>query len=174
MSIETTLIVVSDRAASGERADETAGILRPVLAAARFDLVDVIVVPDEREAIGAAIRTAAGRTPLVLTTGGTGVSDRDVTPEATRDVLDLEIPGLGEAMRAGSLALTIHAVGSRATGGALGRAIVMNLPGRPKGAVECFGFVARALPHLVAVRRGPVEDTSHGREDRGRTGNESA
>ncbi|MDF1699685.1 MAG: MogA/MoaB family molybdenum cofactor biosynthesis protein [Planctomycetota bacterium] len=165
MSIETSLIVVSDRASTGAREDGTAEQLRPVLAAAGFALVDVLVVPDERDAIGGAIRTAAERTPLVLTTGGTGISDRDVTPEATRAVLDFEIPGLGEAMRAGSLALTIHAVGSRATAGALGRAIVVNLPGRPKGAVECFGFVAKALPHLVAVRRGPVEDASHGTQD---------
>ena len=172
MSIDTTLIVVSDRAATGERADGTAEQLRPVLTEARFDLVDVVVVPDERAAIGQAIRTAAERTPLVLTTGGTGVSDRDVTPEATRDVLDFEIPGLGEAMRAGSLALTIHAVGSRATAGALGRAIVVNLPGRPKGAIECFGFVAKALPHLISVRRGPVADASHGAQDRCETGNE--
>ena len=172
MSIGTTVIVVSDRAASGERADETAEQLRPVLAEARFDLVDVVVVPDERAAIGAAIRAAAAVTPLVLTTGGTGVSDRDVTPEATRDVVEFEIPGLGEAMRAGSLALTIHAVGSRATAGALGRAIVVNLPGRPKGAIECFGFVAKALPHLVSVRRGPVADASHGAADTPETGNE--
>ena len=172
MSIETTLIVVSDRASTGERADGTAEQLRPVLAEARCDLVEVVVVPDERAAIAAAIRAAAATTPLVLTTGGTGVSDRDVTPEATRDVLDFEIPGLGEAMRAGSLALTIHAVGSRATAGALGRAIVVNLPGRPKGAIECFGFIAKALPHLVAVRRGPVADTSHGSEDRCQSGNE--
>ena len=172
MSIETTLIVVSDRAARGDRADETAEQLRPVLAEAGFELTEVVVVPDERGDIAGAILKAAGSTPLVLTTGGTGVSARDVTPEATREVLEFEIPGLGEAMRAGSLALTIHAVGSRAIGGALGRAIVLNLPGRPKGAIECFGFVARALPHLVAVRRGPVEDASHGAADRGQSGNE--
>ncbi len=163
--IETTVIVVSDRASTGERADGTVEQLEPVLAAAGFSLADTIVVPDEREAIAQAIRTAAGFTPLVLTTGGTGVAVRDVTPEATRDVLDIEIPGLAEAMRAGSLALTIHAVGSRATAGALGRTIVVNLPGRPKGALECFGFIAKALPHLVAVRRGPVGDESHGAAD---------
>jgi molybdopterin adenylyltransferase len=165
MSIKATLIVISDRAARGERGDETAAALRPVLAEAKVELVTVEVIPDERAVIGAAIRAAAVNTPLVLTTGGTGVSDRDVTPEATRDVLDFEIPGLAEAMRRASMEITIHAMGSRATAGALGEAIVINLPGRPSGAVECFGFVAGAIPHLVAVRRGPVSDTSHGAQD---------
>lgn len=162
MSIATTLIVVSDRAAAGERADETADLLRPVLAAARCDLQHVEIVPDEREAIAAAINLAAERTSLVLTTGGTGCGPRDVTPEATRDAVDYEIPGLGEEMRRQSVASTIHALGSRALAGAVsGDAVVLNLPGRPQGAVECFGFVAKALPHLVAVVTGPVSDASH-------------
>ncbi len=165
MSIATSLLVISDRAAAGQREDETAAQLAPVLAAAGFALAEVVVVPDEHAQIKRALRQAATVTPLVLTTGGTGVAPRDVTPEATRAVLDFEIPGLAEAMRLGSLELTVHAMGSRATAGALGRAIVVNLPGRPKGAVECFGFVAKALPHLVAVRQGPVEDDSHGSQD---------
>ncbi|MDA1194483.1 MAG: MogA/MoaB family molybdenum cofactor biosynthesis protein [Planctomycetota bacterium] len=165
MSIHATLIVVSDRAAAGERADETAELLRPDLHAAGFRLVQVVVVPDEREQIAEAVRAAAAATALVLTTGGTGIALRDVTPEATRAVIELEIPGLAELMRARSLERTIHAAGSRAIAGALGRAIVVNLPGRPQGARECFGFIAAALPHLVAVRQGPVGDASHGARD---------
>jgi molybdopterin adenylyltransferase len=162
MSLPATLIVVSDRAARGERADATADLLRPVLEAAGFALVEVEVVPDERSEIAAAIERAAESTPLVLTTGGTGCGPRDVTPEATRDVIDVEIPGLGEEMRRRSVASTIHALGSRALGGLLqGEAVVLNLPGRPEGAVECFGFVAKALAHLVAVATGPVADGSH-------------
>ena len=165
MTIPATLIVVSDRAAAGERADETAAQLGPVLAEHGFTLATTVVVPDGRIEIALALRAAAARTPLVLTTGGTGIAARDVTPEATRDVLDVELPGLGEEMRRRSLASTIHALGSRATGGAIGSAVVVNLPGRPRGAVECFGYVARALAHLVAVRRGPVEDATHGAQD---------
>ena len=161
MSLGATLLVVSDRAARGERADQTADALRPVLEGAGFSLVSVQVVPDERTEIAQAIQAAAAETPLVLTTGGTGVSPRDVTPEATRDVLTYEIPGLGEEMRRRSVSHTIHALGSRALAGVLGRALVVNLPGRPQGAVECFGFVSGALPHLIAVRRGPVSDESH-------------
>jgi molybdenum cofactor synthesis domain-containing protein len=164
--LATALIVVSDRAASGERPDGSAALLRPALASRGFELVEVVVVPDERVAIASAIRTAAERVPLVLTTGGTGVAPRDVTPEATRDVLDLEVPGLGEEMRRGSAASNPKALGSRGLGGVRGKAVVLNLPGRPEGAVECFGLVAPVLTHLVALRRGPVADASH-RPERG-------
>ena len=94
-------------------------------------------------------------------TGGTGVAPRDVTPEATKDVLDFEVPGLAEEMRRRSVEKTIKALGSRALAGVRGRAVVVNLPGRPAGALECFEFVAGALGHLVALRRGPVDDASH-------------
>lgn len=159
--LRSVLIVVSDRAAQGLRPDATAALLRPALADQGYDLAEVVVVPDERGQIAAAIRAAAVHAALVLTTGGTGVAPRDVTPEATRDVLDLEVPGLGEEMRRRSAALTPKALGSRALGGVLGRAVVLNLPGRPEGALECFGFVAPALAHLSALRRGPVTDASH-------------
>jgi molybdopterin adenylyltransferase len=159
--LSTGLVVVSDRAAAGTRADRTADLLRPVLAAAGFSLDETVVVPDERRAIAAAVRGLAATRAVVLTTGGTGVARRDVTPEATRDVLDLEVPGLGEEMRRRSAATNPKALGSRATGGVLGSAVVLNLPGRPEGAVECFGHVAGALAHLVALRAGPVPDDAH-------------
>ena len=161
MNHPTTLIVVSDRAARGERADATADLLRPVLERAAFDLLAVVTVPDEQEAITESIREAAGASRLVLTTGGTGVTPRDVTPEATRAAIEFEIPGLGEEMRRRSLDVTIKALGSRALGGVLGRAVVLNLPGRPAGAVECFEFVAGALGHLIALRQGAVPDSAH-------------
>jgi len=155
------LVVVSDRAASGERADRTADLLRPALGDAGFEVLRVVIVPDERAQIAMALRHAAAEAALVLTTGGTGVAPRDVTPEATRDVIDYEIPGLGEAMRSGSARRTVHAWGSRALAGVFGRSLVVNLPGRPEGALECFQILAPVLPHLVSVRRGPVSDESH-------------
>jgi molybdenum cofactor synthesis domain-containing protein len=161
MNTPATLIVVSDRAAAGERADQTAELLRPVLAQAGFALDTVRVVPDDRDRIADALRSAVRGGGLVLTTGGTGVAPRDVTPEATRDVLDLELPGLGEEMRRRSVETTIKALGSRALGGVADRAVVLNLPGRPEGAVECFDAVAGALSHLVALRKGPVPDAAH-------------
>lgn len=161
MSIPSTLIVVSDRASRGERADRTAALLAPAIEQAGFALAEVVTVPDERERISDAIVAAAECTNLVLTTGGTGVAARDVTPEATRDVLEIEIPGLAEQMRRQSVEVTVKAMGSRGTAGARGQAIVLNLPGRPEGALECFAFVQAALPHLCALRRGPVSDASH-------------
>ncbi len=165
MTHPTTLIVVSDRAARGERADQTSDLLRPVLEGSGFELASMLIVPDEREAIAAAIREAARHSALVLTTGGTGVAPRDVTPEATRDAIEFEVPGLGEEMRRRSVEVTIKALGSRALGGVLGRAVVLNLPGRPEGAVECFRFLVGALGHLIALRQGAVEDASHGPDE---------
>ncbi len=156
------LIVVSDRAASGERPDATAALLRPALAAAGFDLDDVAVVPDEVDRIVEALRARIDRVHLLLTTGGTGVAPRDVTPEATRRVLEKEVPGLTEEIRRRSAVLNPKALGSRAVAGTASRTLVLNLPGRPAGAVEAFGFVAAVLPHLVDLLQGPVADRSHG------------
>jgi len=159
--ISALLIVVSDRAAAGTRPDRTADLLRPTLERAGYALVEVLVVPDERPRIADAIRAGASKAALVLTTGGTGVAPRDVTTEGTRGVLDAEVPGLGEEMRRRSASNNPKALGSRAVGGVLGRAVVLNLPGRPEGAVECFGFVAPVLRHLIALRQGPVTDGTH-------------
>lgn len=156
------LIVVSDRAASGERPDATAALLRPALAAAGFDLADVAVVPDDVDRIVEALRARIDQVHLLLTTGGTGVAPRDVTPEATGKVLEREVPGLVEEIRRRSAALNPKALGSRAVAGTASRTLVLNLPGRPAGAVEAFGFVAAVLPHLVDLLQGPVADSSHG------------
>ena len=162
---EVAILIVSDRASTGERRDETAQALRPVLHEAGFSLAVVDVVPDDRAQIARRLIEHTARYPLVLTSGGTGISPRDVTPEATRDVLDFEIPGLAEEMRRQSVAKTVHALGSRALAGVRDKSLLVNLPGRPKGALECFGFIAKALPHLIAVRQGPVDDRSHGDKD---------
>jgi molybdenum cofactor synthesis domain-containing protein len=155
------LVVVSDRAASGERPDATAALLRPACEAAGFALADVVVVPDDVDRIRRALVEAATRGGLVLTTGGTGVAPRDVTPEATRQVIEKEVPGLVEEIRRRGAAVNPKAIGSRAVAGTLGRALVLNLPGRPEGAVEAFGFVAPVLPHLLALLEGPVPDATH-------------
>jgi molybdenum cofactor synthesis domain-containing protein len=155
------VIVASDRAAAGTRPDETAALLRPALLAAGFDLGRVVVVPDEADRIEEALRAAVARGGLVLTTGGTGVAPRDVTPEATRRVIEKEVPGLAEHVRARSAETNPKALGSRAVAGTAGKALVMNLPGRPQGAVEALGFVAATLPHLLDLLAGPVGDSSH-------------
>jgi len=152
------LILASDRVARGEREDETAARLRPVLAAAGLQLDEVLAVPDERAALAAALRQAAARAELVLTSGGTGIGPRDVTPEATREVVEREIPGLGEAMRAASLTKVPTAALSRATAGTVGGALLVNLPGSPKGAAECLAAVLPALQHGMKLLAGAVRD----------------
>jgi len=152
------LILASDRVARGERADATAERLRPLLEAAGLPLLEVRAVADERAVLAAALREAAGRAALVLTSGGTGLAPRDVTPEATRDVIEREVPGLGEAMRAVSLARTPTAALSRATAGTLGRSLVVNLPGSPSGAAECLAAVLPAIGHAVRLVAGEVRD----------------
>jgi len=158
---EAMLLVVSDRAAAGTRKDLTADLLKPVLHARGFDLVEVVVVPDEVDRIADALRARVNRCALLLTTGGTGVAPRDVTPEATRRVIEKEVPGLAEEIRRRSAVRTVKALGSRAVAGTAGTSLVLNLPGRPEGAVEAFEFVAAALPHLCDLLGGPVADASH-------------
>lgn len=151
------VVVVSDRAASGVRPDRTAPRLEAALLRHGFTLSSgpASIVPDDRARIGEVLRglvTAGVR--LVLTTGGTGPSPRDVTPEATRDVVDREYPGFGEVMRAESLKVTIHAAGSRALAGSKGGTLIVNLPGSPNGAVECFTAVAGAAAHVIDLLAG--------------------
>jgi len=152
------LILASDRVSRGERSDATAAGVAATLADAGYALESTVAVPDEVEALSQAIVEAAAEVPLVLTSGGTGIAPRDVTPEATRAVIERELPGLGEAMRAASRQATPTADLSRATAGTLGRALVVNLPGSPKGAVECLIAVLPAVGHGLRLLAGAVAD----------------
>ncbi len=158
MSTRACIIVVSDRAHQGIRPDATAPALAQVLAEGGFAVDAVTVVPDEIPAIAAAIAEASRGGGLVLTTGGTGAAPRDVTPEATRQVITKELPGFGEEMRRRSLATVPSAIGSRATAGTCGLALVVNLPGSPKGAVECLAFVLAAARHVLTLLAGDTRD----------------
>jgi molybdopterin adenylyltransferase len=110
------------------------------------------VVPDEEQRIQQAIQSFAGQgCQLILTTGGTGIAERDVTPEAIREIMRVEIPGFGETMRAESFKITPNAILSRGLAAVVGGALVIALPGKPSGAVECLGFVAGAIPHAVKL-----------------------
>jgi molybdopterin adenylyltransferase len=159
--IRAAVLTVSDRVSAGSREDAGGSALCELLEAAGADLVTRGVVPDEREPIAAALRAMAAEADVVLTTGGTGLGPRDVTPEATRAVLEREAPGIAEALRHASLAITPFAMLSRATAGLVGRALVVNLPGNPKAVREEWQVLAPVLGHAVATAGGPVPDESH-------------
>ena len=159
--LRVAVLTVSDRVAGGSREDAGGDALEELLARAGAEVVAREVVPDERAAISTALRAMAGRADVVLTTGGTGLGPRDVTPEATRQVLDREAPGIAEALRHASLAITPFAMLSRATAGLAGRTLVVNLPGNPKAVREEWAVLAPVLAHAVETARGPVPDASH-------------
>ena len=148
------VLTVSDGVAAGVREDGSGSALAVRLTALGF-AVERGIVADDVAAIQAAIVQAASRTPLVLTTGGTGLTPRDVTPQATRAVLDYEIPGFGEAMRADGRTKTPLAILSRGVAGVRGRSLVVNLPGSPKAALESLESLEPVLPHALETLAGP-------------------
>ena len=155
MKIQVGIITVSDRAAAGEYENLGGPLLREAADGYGWAVLAETVVRDEVEQIQRAIREQIAKgCHLVLTTGGTGVAPRDVTPEAVREIADRELPGFGEVMRMESLKITKNAILSRNLAVAVGNALVICLPGKPKGAVECLDFVVGAIPHCVEVVAG--------------------
>lgn len=152
LSPAIALLVVSDRASSGEYQDRCEPAIREFLNAEGYDLLSVSIVPDGVDSVKEALLELAdsGKYDLILTAGGTGVSPRDLTPEATREVIEKEIPGVGECMRAASLKITSHAMLSRALAGVRGASIIVNLPGSPKAAVENLAVVFSGVLHGVS------------------------
>jgi molybdenum cofactor biosynthesis protein B len=149
---------VSDRVSRGEAADGSGDALAELLGADGYDVVRR-VVPDERDEIASAIAELAGEAGLVLTTGGTGIAPRDVTPEATRSVLEREAPGIAQALRADSIAKTPHGLLSRGTAGVVGATLVVNLPGSTGGCRDGYAVLRPALGHALSLLRD--EPTQH-------------
>jgi molybdopterin adenylyltransferase len=156
--VTAAVLTISDGVVAGEREDASGDTLEKLLAAEGYDVVRR-VVPDEREQIRAAIRDLAVEARLVLTTGGTGVAPRDVTPEASLGALDREVPGIAEAIRADSIAKTPHALLSRGVAGTIGSTLVVNLPGSPGGCRDGFAVIQPALEHALRLMAG--ESTAH-------------
>lgn len=152
LSIIVGIITVSDRASAGEYEDLGGPALRAEAERRGWLVQAEAVVPDDVERIRETIRAfGAQGCGLILTTGGTGIAPRDVTPEAIRGIARVELPGFGEVMRAESMKLTPNAILSRNLAAVVDRALVLALPGKPQGAVDCLGFVAGALEHAVKL-----------------------
>jgi molybdopterin adenylyltransferase len=150
-------ITISDRASAGIYEDRSGPEIESVLRESFGDaMFEAVIVPDEQNFISAALKRLAdeARCDLIVTSGGTGVSARDVTPEATKAVLEKELPGFGEAMRMGSLARVKTAILSRATAGTRGKSLIVNLPGKPTAVRECLEILAPAIREGVAHLRG--------------------
>jgi len=155
-NLQVGILVISDRGFRGERIDQSGPALQEFLTNQGQPTVTTLVLPDERARIADALVQWIdnGHFDLILTCGGTGVSPRDVTPEATADVINTSLPGYGEAMRAASQSKSPHAIVSRAIAGIRGHSLIVNLPGSPAAAVENLAAVWSAVPHTVAKLQG--------------------
>jgi len=155
------VLTISDSVSAGARADRSGPAVRERLEQLGWSVSVMEAIPDEISEISARLATLAdgGQVSAIFTTGGTGVAPRDVTPEATRAVIDREIPGLGELMRASGRQATPLAVLSRSVAGTRGRVLIVNLPGSPKGAVESLDAIVELVPHVLELLRGRTEHT---------------
>ncbi len=154
------VITLSDRAAAGSYEDRSGPLLREMLSAANYRVEETLLLPDGKEKLAQELRRLADQRQidLILTTGGTGFSERDQTPEATKAACEREVPGIGEALRAYSLQFTRNAILSRQTAGIRGKSLIINLPGSPKACREDLEFLLPVLPHGLGILRGTATD----------------
>ena len=160
--LTASILTISDTRSAGSRADTTTTMMKEILGGAGFEIVDARLVPDEFDDIAAAIIDLAAGAQLVITSGGTGLAPRDVTPEATLSVIDREAPGIAEAMRSETAKIQPLAWVSRAVAGQLGTTLVINLPGNPKAVRECLDVLLGMLPHAIKTSLGGGEHAQHG------------
>ncbi|MCA1595450.1 MAG: MogA/MoaB family molybdenum cofactor biosynthesis protein [Chloroflexi bacterium] len=154
--MRVAVITISDRCSSGEAVDESGPAVAAAAAEQGWEVVSSSIVPDDQGEIGAAIRDGADRigADVILTTGGTGFGPRDVTPEATLEMVDRQAQGIAEALRYESLKMTPFAMLSRGVAGIRGRCVVINLPGSPRAVRECMVVLSAVLPHAVSIVAG--------------------
>ncbi len=154
--IRYSILTISDKGSAGLREDTSGNTIKEIMASVCGELVDYAIVPDERSMISEKLILMSNNANLILTTGGTGLSPRDVTPEATLDVIERHVPGIPEAMRAKSLEVTPMASLSRSVAGTRGQTLIINLPGSPKAVRECLEVVLPIVEHAIAILTGTV------------------
>jgi len=157
------ILTISDKGSQGQRHDKSGEVIRDSLSRLNSRVIKYDVVPDEVEVIAGKLAEWAdeGSIDVILTTGGTGLSQRDVTPEATLSAIDKVVPGFAEAMRVQTLNITPMAMLSRATAGVRGNCLIINLPGSPKAVGECLEIILPAVPHAVEIIKGEVTEHAH-------------
>ena len=154
--IKIGILTVSDKGHASQRIDESGKLIKELIKQINGEVVDYKIVPDEREIISLNLVKMADelQIDIILTTGGTGFSPRDITPEATLDVIDRQVPGIPEAMRLKSLEITPRAMLSRAVAGIRNKTLIVNLPGSPKAVKECLEVIMPVLPHAIQILKG--------------------
>lgn len=158
--IDIGILTISDKGSQGQRQDKSGDVIRECLSEIDSSVICYEIVPDEKEVIAGKLMEWAdsGSVDVILTTGGTGLAERDVTPEATLSVINKNAPGFVEAMRAKSLEKTPMAVLSRAVSGLRGKCLIINMPGSPKAVQECLEVIMPAIPHAVEIIKGEVTE----------------
>jgi molybdopterin adenylyltransferase len=158
--ISIGILTISDKGSQGQRLDKSGETIRDIVSRVGSSVVKYEIIPDEIGIISGRLKEWAddGGMDVILTTGGTGLSTRDVTPEATLSILDKEVPGIAEAMRVKSIEKTPMAMLSRAVAGLRGQCLIINLPGSPKAVQECLEVILPALPHAVEIIKGEVTE----------------
>ncbi|MCX7773522.1 MAG: molybdopterin adenylyltransferase [Clostridia bacterium] len=154
--IKVGIVTASDKGSQGLREDESGKVIAQMVDTIGGSVLEYRLIPDERDQIANTLKELCDdkKLELVVTTGGTGFSPRDITPEATLDVIERQVPGIPEAMRAKSLEITNRAMLSRAVAGIRGKTLIINLPGSPKGVRECLEVVLPVLPHAIEILTG--------------------
>lgn len=162
--IRAAILTLSDKGSRGEREDKSGEVIRNMLMGIDAVVAAYEIIPDEKELITKKLLEFAEKSDLIITTGGTGVGPRDVTPEATRAIIEKELPGFAEAMRMEGLRHTPRAMGSRAIAGIYKQTLIINLPGSPKGVAENLAVVLPVIQHTIGLIKGNVSDCAKDRD----------
>lgn len=158
VDITVAVLTLSDKGSKGERRDESGPLIREMLKDIKAEITYYDILPDEKELIKEKLIEYSSKVDLILTTGGTGLSRRDVTPEATLEILDRQVPGIAEAMRSEGLRITKRAMLSRAVAGVKGKSLIVNLPGSPKAVKESLSIIIDVIPHAIEKIKGDASE----------------